>query len=842
MEKIHRLGRMQKQLLIIATTIVFLVVILISLMMQILNKNQNLIDSFIEQDLKNLAQVTAIDNAASQISALAITLNQMGDFSRFREKIVELNAEINYLKVINSQIHQDKIDEAFINNLLSSSQKILQQGNKIIGYTADIQAVLFELDNMISTYQQDENFTLAQSLHHQFLSLSGQDNNIALNFIKQQIHDFSSYNSLLSQKIHPLFEELTTLYEERAKLHKNLVFLSFYLGVQSNETNKIATMLLDEISKKNQEKAQNIAYNAQQKRHGLILASLAIIVTILCLLYIIAGDFGKNMHQISTALLKLAQGQKTNILLPVKRKDEIGDLSRAYQFFEQHLMNLAQVSEKLSKQNQMMQTVFNTMRDGLSVFDTKAQLVSWNNKYSELIDVDAQNLKIGLSLESIEDILQKKHVKNISTRGQNIDFKEVTSKRLYKNVSFEKHYPKGRILEIRSSPMEAGGFVTLYLDRTARRSLEQKYQQAQKLEAIGTMTNGIAHDFNNFLAVICGNIELLWEESQAEKNTEQTEKLQQIKRICNLAQEQIERLLVFSRKEEAIATLFDANQLVKDVFHVMKPLLKDENIKLSCQLCEPPLFIKANISELESAILNLISNSQKAIKEQGEIILKTSLKNGYVEISVRDDGVGMDEETSKHIFEPFYSQQVNDIQGTGLGLSMTYGAINRAQGDIVVETQKGCGCLITLRLPQNTHKHDHMALSQEKALTRENVAQKISHVILVVDDNKDIRKLLARQLQQLGHMTLEAEDGEIAQKYLEQSKDIDFVFSDIMMDKMSGIALAQYMHIHHKDIPLVLLSAHNAHNLTEYQALEPKPAFIRKPWKMEDIEELLQNH
>ncbi len=839
MEKIQRLGRIQKHLLIMATAIVCLVIILISMMMQILNQNKNLMDNFIEEDLKSLTQVTAIDDTASKISALAISLNQMGDFSRFREKTAELNVQINKLKSINSQIQQDKIDEAFINNLLSSSQKILQQGNRIIEYTADIQAILFKAEDILFTHQSKEDFSNLSNLYHQLLNLSGLHNHLNLAPIKEQINKLSSASPMpaLTQEILPFFKEVIKLYEQRATYYENLIFLSFHLGSQSNQTNIIATQLLEEIGKNNHKKAENIVYNTRQKHRILLLASAAIIMTILCLLYIIVGDFGQNMHKISSALLKLAQGKKTDIQLPVTRKDEIGDLSKAYEFFEKHLMDLADVSQRLSEQNQMMQTVFNTMRDGLSVFDTKARLVSWNHKYSELIGVKPQDLQIGIPLITIENKLQEKQAKNISTRGKEIEFEELIPKRLQQNVSFEKHYTTGEILEIRSSPMKDGGFVTLYLDRTSRRALEQKYQQAQKLEAIGTMTNGIAHDFNNFLAVIYGNIDLLWEESQKQDNAKQTEKLEQIKRVCLLAQEQIERLLIFSRKEESIATFFDANQLLSDIFYVMAPLLKDEHIQLKLDLYLEPLFIKANLSELESAILNLIGNSQKAIKEEGCIILKTDKKEDKVEISVQDNGVGMDEETIRHIFEPFYSQQVNDIQGTGLGLSMTYGAVNRAQGDISVHSQKGKGCLITLSLPLQEYEEN----SCEK---KENIYQISAptspKVILVVDDNKDIRQLLCQQLQELGHMTLEAEDGEMAQKYLKQSDDIDFVFSDVMMPKISGIELAQYMYEQKKNIPLILLSAHDARLRKDYQNLPYRPSFMQKPWKIEDIKNHLK--
>lgn len=833
MEKINRLGRIQKYLLLIASSIAFLVILLVVMMMQILKQNSQLIDNFIEKDLQNLAQVIAIDNNVSHISALAIELNRISGFSRFREKITQLNAQIEHLEQSNKQNAHDKIDEAFIHNLLDLSQNILQHGQQIIGYTADIQAIAFEMDNLLSTHKKDLYHSYFLRFYHQILNLSEQNSLQILDSLKKQLRDIPPLASELTKQITPLFQKAITIYEKRAILQEKLIFLSLYLGSQSNEVNKIATQLLDDIRQENQKKAHDIRQNIQQQRQLLIFASFTIIMAILILLYMIVSDMGQKMHHISSALLGLAQGKKSQIHLPVDRKDEIGDLSRSYQIFEKHLIDLALMNEKFFKQNQMMQTILDTMRDGLSVFDTELKLVSWNQKYSEIIGLEEKNLKKGMALSHIEEILQQKRVKNISTRGQNLDFEKITTRRLYQNLSFEKHYPKGQILELRSSPMEGGGFVTLYLDRTSRRSLEQKYQQAQRLEAIGTMTNGIAHDYNNFLAVIYGNVELLLEEEH--QNPIFADKLQQIKRICLLAQEQIEQLLSFSRKEVAKTSIFDANQMLTDIYNIMQPLLKEENIELILDLYPQNLWLKANISELESAILNLIGNSQKAIKSQGHIILKTVIQKNKVEISVEDNGVGMDEETVAHIFEPFYSQEVNDIQGTGLGLSMAYGAIKRAKGDISVKAQKGKGCLMKIHLPQHRAEDTTSIAPTSYTATAEpeDMAEKI---ILIVDDNTDIRRLLSQQLQNLGHMTLEAENGHKAITYLERSHNISLVISDIMMPKVNGIALAQYMYEKQKHVPLILLSAHNPHDCKAYQNLPIKPNFIPKPWKIEDIE------
>lgn len=830
MENIHRWGRIQKRLLVIVVFIIFLVFLLVSMMMQLLGQNEKLMNNFIDDDLKLLEQVVAIDNSVSKISVLAIELNQLGDFSMFRKKNSELAQEINNLRDINSQYQLDNIDESFINNLLVSSQNILEQGNNVITSTADIQAVLFKLDTEIQANPNDPYYDVLSNLYHQLFALREQNNSFSLNVIRNQLQQIAPMASPLTKKTYPLFEQDLRLSEQRVGQHDRLTFLSLYFGAQSNETTKIAKQLLDDMWRNNHEQAHKIVSNIHQKRFQLILTSAAIILTIFLLLYMVLGDLGKKLHQLSSALLQLAQGKKLKIDLPYYRKDEIGDLSRSYQIFENHLVDLAAMSERVSKQNQLMQTVFDTMRDGLSMFDSEGKIVSWNNKYTQILGLDSHMIHQSMPLADIEAYLQNQNVKNISNYGEILNFNAITTERFHQNLSFEKHYPSGRIVELRSSPMMDGGFVTLYLDRTSRRALEQKYQQAQRLEAIGTITNGIAHDFNNFLAVIYGNVELLLEEDMKE---EYKTKLNQIKRISLSAQEMIERLLTFSRKESTLSTIFSANNMLENIYQIMEPLLKDSQITLSLELDAADLYIKANLVEIEAAILNLISNSQKAIKDSGNIILKSRYKNGNVELSVQDDGIGMDNETIKHIFEPFYSQEINDIQGTGLGLSMAYGAVKRAKGDIIASSESNQGCIITLILPSYPKPKEQLNSAVN------NQPKKEHQIILLVDDNADVRHILRAQLQKMGHIVLDAQNGVQAVEYLKKSEDIQLVISDVMMPKMDGIELADYINNHCAHIPIILFSGNRNRKMEAYHALSPKPPLISKPWKIEEIQKLI---
>lgn len=827
MQTVNRLGTIQRRLLFVFILVFVCLGLLVGIMIQMFRQNEQLLNDFIQNDFNQVSQFISLDRHTSRISALADELNYKGNFYNFQQKSMQLRQEIGYLKNYNNQAVVNNIDDDFIRKLLNTSQEILAEGKYVINYTADAQSILFSLEDIIQYHKDDIHFSMLNYLMQQLYNAVHQDITLIPVMSTQILNQMEQSPSPLFDKTKALFYELIDLYNLRNQHQRRSNFLRLHFNHQSNIAQERSIILLGQIQKNNEVTINNIAGNIHKKQQQIFVLAVLILLMILLLLYVVIGDFGSNIHKITSALVSLSSGDKTSAHLPINRKDEIGDLSRSYKAFEQHLNNLSQVTQRLSKQNQMMQTIFNTMRDGLSVFDAKGNLVSWNHQYVDLIGLSDELVQKNTSIFTLEEHLQDHQVDTVSLEGDKISYESTIDQRHKSNYSFEKHYPDGRIIELRSSPMSDGGFITLYLDRTSRRALEKKYQQAQKLEAVGNMANGIAHDFNNFLAVIYGNVELLLSQ---DTNPSVKDKLNQIKRISLSAQEMIQRILVFARTESKFQAVFDVNIMLKDIHTLMAPLLKSDNIDLYLKTYHKPLWIRANMAEMESAVLNLISNSQKAIIAKGSITLQAKRNGNSVEVQVIDDGVGMDEATLTRVFEPFYSNA--EHQGTGLGLSMVYGAVTRAKGEITLDSQPQQGCIVTMIFD---YLHDHKDALDDTII-------KEAKVILIVDDHKHVRAVLSEQLRTLGYNVLEARDGIQAMEYIKKSSDIQLVISDIMMPNMDGITLAKAIADYNSNLPVILISGGNDTNKERLKALSSSYLIVQKPWKKEEIQTIINQY
>ncbi len=828
MQKINRLGTIQRKMLLVFILVFLFLGLLIGIMTQMFRQNEQLLNDFIRNDFNKFSQFIALDRHTSRISTLASELSYKGNPYSLQQKITLLKQEIEYLKKHQNQTITNYINDTFIRNLLSTSQEILTEGKAVINYTADVQSILFSLDNVIQHRKDDIHYPTLNYLMQQFTNAANQDITLVPIMSMKILNQLEQNPSPLFDQTKELFYSLIDTYSLRNKHQQRSNFLRLHFNHQSNLAQERSITLLTQIQKNNEASINNIAKNIYKKQQQIFILTILILLMILLLLYVTIGDFGSSIHKITTALVKLSRGDTTPVILPTVRKDEIGDLSRSYKAFEQHLTSLSKVSKKLSEQNQMMQTIFNTMRDGLSVFDAKGNLISWNHQYLDLMGLNEDIIKKNTSIFALKEHLRNNQVRFVSQEGKTISYESTVQQRYKGNYSFEKHYPDGRIIESRSSTMNDGGFITLHLDQTSRRVLEKKYQQAQKLEAVGHMANGIAHDFNNFLAVIYGNVEILLHQ---DTDPSIKDKLKQIKRISLSAQEMIERLLIFARKKSKLQTVFDVNAIVNDIHTLMAPLLKSDNIRLSVQTYHKPLWICANIAEMESAILNLISNSQKAITSNGTITLQTKYQDNLVEIWVIDDGVGMDEATVARVFEPFYSN--SEHQGTGLGLSMVYGAVKRAKGDVTIKSLPKQGCMVKMTFDYVDNHKDITTTD-----TANNAATTEAKVILIVDDQAHVRSVLSQQLRTLGHNILEASDGIEAMEYIKKSNDIRLVISDIMMPNMDGIALAEAIEKYNPSLPVVFISGGNESNQEQKHAYE----IIRKPWRKEEIQAIINRY
>jgi len=361
-------------------------------------------------------------------------------------------------------------------------------------------------------------------------------------------------------------------------------------------------------------------------------------------------------------------------------------------------------------------------------------------------------------------------------------------------------------------------------------------QQSQKLEAIGQLAGGIAHDFNNMLTAIIGYTDLSLRrvglENPIRRNLEET------KKAAERAASLVRQLLAFSRKQILEPKVLDLNDVVKDMEKMLTRLI-GENIKLATKL-EPDLgSVKADPSQVEQIIMNLVVNARDAMPRGGKVTIETanvtfdhqtvlmhvSVKPGeYVMLAVSDTGSGMDRETQRRIFEPFFTTK--DVgKGTGLGLSTVYGIVKQSDGNIWVYSEPGLGTMFKVYLPRIDNANEVICEKQETVLLRG------TETILLVEDEEVVRGLTKSILMQAGYNVLDAKGGEEAIRVCRaHTGPIDLLLTDVVMPEVSGKEVADRLLELQPSIRVLFMSGYTDEAIVQHGVLDANVEFIQKPF------------
>ncbi|MEZ3499048.1 ATP-binding protein [Pantoea sp. KPR_PJ] len=486
-----------------------------------------------------------------------------------------------------------------------------------------------------------------------------------------------------------------------------------------------------------------------------LFALLALAITGYAGIYIYR-NLGSSLTAIADAMTRLAQGEKQVRVPGLQRRDELGDLARAFNVFARNTASLAHTSRLLKEKSSQLESTFLAMRDGFALFDNGGELVVWNAQYPQLLGLPDQALHRGLHYRQL---LQRVGVK-LQDPGE----------------PQEVRLADGRTLELRFSPVPRRGIVNTVLERTARKALEEALVHSQKMKAVGQLTGGIAHDFNNLLAVIIGSLALT--QGQLPPGT-LANRIDRARQAADRAALLTQRLLAFSRKQSLHPRAVSVVKLVDDLQGLLQhSLLPGQHLVTETQ---PPGWLAwIDASQLENALMNLVVNARDAMQQQpGEIRLRISnqQRNGRerVVIEVIDNGCGMTTEVQAQVFEPFFTTKETG-SGSGLGLSMVYGFVRQSGGQIEIDTAPGAGATVRLLLPRAP---EH-AVTPVSAPPVAPPAPR-DKLILVLDDDAAVRQTLCEHLHQLGYVTLECTSGEEALTLLRQTPDIDLLISDLML-------------------------------------------------------------
>lgn len=401
-----------------------------------------------------------------------------------------------------------------------------------------------------------------------------------------------------------------------------------------------------------------------------------------------------------------------------------------------------------------------------------------------------------------------------------------------------------RILSVAARSMlghpAVDGVVVNSRDVTQLRESEVRLLQAQKMEAIGRLAGGIAHDFNNVLMAIKGSVSFLGEDLGVEHPSHSD--VEDISTAVERAARLTRQLLAFSRQQVLQPQVVDLAALVGEQERMLRRLVP-EDIEIRTAI-EPDLWrIKADPGQMEQVLMNLVVNANDAMPDGGTVSITLAnclvrpgspetwagIEPGsYVRLNVTDTGEGIPEEVAEHIFEPFFTTKL-DGRGTGLGLSTVYGIVQQSGGHIVVEGNAGTGAAFDVYLPRTD------ALHLPRSADAPAAPEISTGTILLVEDEPEVRRSLARLLRRHGLVVCEAESGAEALEILRAHDDIELIISDIVMPKMSGVDLASRVHSTRPDLPCLLMSGYLDDEVARRGLGESGAHFIQKPFEYGEL-------
>jgi len=387
-----------------------------------------------------------------------------------------------------------------------------------------------------------------------------------------------------------------------------------------------------------------------------------------------------------------------------------------------------------------------------------------------------------------------------------------------------------------------------------RREAEAQLSHAQKMEAIGQLTGGVAHDFNNLLMVISGNLEIAERTLNRWSDHSRDRLLKLISRArdgASRASTLTQRLLSFARKQAFNTKVIDVNALIAGMADFFQRAL-GENIVLEMENAPALWHTETDPHQLEAALLNLIINAKDAMPAGGRLVVKTgnacvggelvksnpdAREGQYVLIAVTDSGTGMDKQTRERAFEPFFSTKRTG-HGTGLGLSQVYGFARQSGGFAEIESEVGRGTTVKLFLPRT---HADPARAERETKADENLRGN-GQLILVVEDDEDVRNFVTETLIDHNYRVLEASNAEEAvSAFLRHQKQVELLLTDVVMPGKNGRILSQELLRFEPKLKIIFMTGYSGDLVAHDGRLDPGVELLQKPVTQHDLASKIRN-
>ena len=384
-------------------------------------------------------------------------------------------------------------------------------------------------------------------------------------------------------------------------------------------------------------------------------------------------------------------------------------------------------------------------------------------------------------------------------------------------------------------------------------NLREQLYHSQKLESVGTLAGGVAHDFNNILAIIIGYGNLL--EKSVGKNNPSRIYIQKILKSAERATHLVQGLLAFSRKQESRQKPVPINRILLQVKNLLSRLIS-EDIVLDIAPAKKDCIVMADSGQMEQVLINLATNARDAMPNGGKLTVLTDIVElgsefirthgygeigTYIRISVTDTGMGMDKETQRRIFQPFFTTKEVG-KGTGLGLSVVYGIIKQHGGYINVESEPGKGATFRIYLPlvkSTVEEEKPTSLPAPACLNG-------TEMILLAEDEEDVRNLTKSLLEEAGYKVMEAVDGyDTINKFMENKDNIHLLLLDVIMPTKNGRETYEVIRQIRPDIKALFMSGYSESVIHQKTILEEDLNFISKPFSqtalLKKVREILDN-
>ncbi|MBP7652807.1 response regulator [Candidatus Dependentiae bacterium] len=498
-----------------------------------------------------------------------------------------------------------------------------------------------------------------------------------------------------------------------------------------------------------------------------------------------------------------------------------------------HYKKLIYLTERLKESEKKYKTIVDNVNEAIIIHDFNGKIIEFNKNLCSMTgyskeEIGRMKLKQIICFDEPFHILNDKLKRDISMLYHSY---LVTKKQMLLPISVSS--------KLVSS--ENNGIIQLFIRNISElKKLEQQLIHSEKIAAVGQLAAGVAHEFNNILAIIYGNVQVTLKYESTKQEMIGVLKIieEQAKRASVIVNDMLRFATVKPLKKE----LFNVSDIMDKVIEIQKNNFELENIKIS-KVYKSKNKAYVDFDQIQQVFLNIIINARHAIlpKNKGKISISIKDENDIIVIKISDDGIGMDDEIKKNIFNPFFTTKgahTKDelgLKGSGLGLTISYSIIKNHNGNIKIESKPGIGSSFTIEIPVYNENIKKVEKKEPEVLGKNHC---YDFKILVIDDELEILSLMKKMFLKLGYNNCDCvENSKNLEKLIKLNK-YDLVFLDIFMPKLKGDRLFDMIKKIRPDLPVVFISGQNESTVKVIKNLKYS-AYLKKPFEIETLEKLV---